>query len=419
MATKSTKTKVTKSTQAKVRKSAKAGAEVLGLRALNRALLARQMLLARAKMPAIEAIEQLAGIQAQEPKSPYVGLWSRLDGFRPKELEKLLTTRRAVRIIVMRGTIHLISARDCTMMRPLTQPIMDRWMKYNREIKTHLAGVDMKKFAAAARRLFEQKPRTVADAAKALAEQWPGRDLTTMGLAVRALLPLVQCPPRGLWSDSGQVVCATAEHWLDRPLESESAADGLVVRYLAAFGPSTIRDIESWSGLTRLGEAVERLRPRLRVFQNEAGKELFDLPRAPRPDPDTPAPVRFLPEFDNALLAYADRTRIIAMERRNVSVAGHRVLLVDGFTRATWRIVHQDGQAKSTKSTRSAKSSKSTKRDAEKAAATLVIEPFEPLSKQDLVAVTVEGHNLLKFAAGDAASHDVRIGSVSRVGAPA
>ena len=121
----------------------RAGAEVLGLRALNRALLERQMLLARAEMPAIEAIEHLAGIQAQEPKSPYVGLWSRLEHFRPEELEQLLTTRRAVRIIVMRGTIHLISARDCVMMRPLTQPIMDRWMKYNREIKTHLAGVDM------------------------------------------------------------------------------------------------------------------------------------------------------------------------------------------------------------------------------------------------------------------------------------
>jgi hypothetical protein len=378
------------------------GGEVLGQRALNRALLERQMLLARAEMPAIEAIEHLAGVQAQEPKSPYVGLWTRLENFRPEELEKLLTTRRAVRIVVMRGTIHLISARDCAMMRPLTQPIMDRWMKYNREIKTHLAGVDMDRFSAAARRLFEQKPRTVADASKALAEKWPGRDLTTIGLAVRALLPLVQCPPRGLWNDSGQVVCATAEHWLDRPLEADVAADGLILRYLAAFGPSTIRDMESWSGLTRLRESVDRLRPRLRVFQNEAGKELFDLPRAPRPDPDTPAPVRFLPEFDNALLAYADRSRIIATERRSVSVAGHRVLLVDGFTRATWRIVRKEPAAKRAGAAATAAS-------AAEAGATLVIEPFEPLSKKDVVAVTAEGHALLKFATSDAASHDVRI----------
>jgi hypothetical protein len=315
--------------------------EVLGLRALNRALLERQMLLSRAEMPALKAIEHLAGVQAQEPKSPYVGLWTRLENFRHEELEKLLTARRAVRIIVMRGTIHLISARDCLMMRPLTQPIMDRWMKSNREIKTHLAGVDLGKLASAARRLIEQEPRTVAETSKALAEKWPGRDLTTLGLAVRAMLPLVQCPPRGLWHDTGQVVCATAENWLDRPLESGVSADGLVLRYLAAFGPSTIRDMESWSGLTRLRESVDRLRPQLRVFQNEAGKELFDLPRAPRPDPDTPAPPRFLPEFDNALLAYDDRTRIIATERRSVSVAGHRVLLVDGFTRATWRIVRR------------------------------------------------------------------------------
>ena len=159
--------------------------------------------------------------------------------------------------------------------------------------------------------------------------------------------------------------------------------------------------MESWSGLTRLRESVERLRPRLRVFQNEAGKELFDLPRAPRPDPDTPAPVRFLPEFDNALLAYADRSRIIATERRNVSVAGHRVLLVDGFTRATWRIVRKDPVDEARSGARP--------RRRRHGRATLVIEPFEPLSKKDVAAVTAEGHSLLKFAASDAASHDVRI----------
>lgn len=390
--------KVAKSAKStKAVKPARLGAEVLGLRALNRALLARQLLLERADMTAIDAIEHLAGIQAQEPRSPYVGLWSRLNDFRPEALEKLLTSRQAVRIIVMRGTIHLISARDCVMMRPLTQGIMDRWMKYNREVKSHLEGVDLSKMASAARRLLEQKPRTVADVAKVLAEKWPGRNLTTMGLAVRAMLPLVQCPPRGLWNDGGQVVCATAEHWLDCPLESESddAIDGLILRYLAAFGPSTVRDMVAWSGISGLQEPVERLRPRLRVFHNEAGKELFDLPRAPRPDPDTPSPVRFLPEFDNALLAYADRSRIIAMERRGVSVAGHRVLLVDGFTRATWQIVR--------------KGAKKRAAGVGEAAATLVIDPFEPLSKKDVVAVTAEAHNLLKFATGDAAAHDIRI----------
>ena len=377
---------------AKPVRPARAGGEMLGLRALNRAMLERQMLLARAEKTPFDAIEHLVGVQAQEPKSPYVGLWTRLEHFRPEELEELLTTRRAVRIIVMRGTIHLISARDCAMMRPLTQPIMDRWMKSNREIKTHLAGVDMSKLASAARKLLEQQPRTVAQAAKALAEKWPGRDLTTIGLAVRAMLPLVQCPPRGLWHDSGQVVCATAEHWLDRPLESGGVADGLILRYLAAFGPSTIRDMESWAGLTRFRECVERLRPRLRVFQNEAGKELFDLPRAPRPDPDTPAPPRFLPEFDNVLLAHDDRSRIIARDRRGVIVGGHRTLLVDGFTRATWRIARKDPV---------------TKR--ENGAATLVIDLFLPLSKKEVGEVTAEGYRLLKFAAHDATAHDVRI----------
>jgi hypothetical protein len=209
---------------------------------------------------------------------------------------------------------------------------------------------------------------------------------------VRGLLPLVQCPPRGLWHDSGQVVCSTAETWLDRPLDPEVTADDLILRYLAAFGPSTVGDMESWSGLTRLREAVDRLRPQLRVFQNDTGKELFDLPRAPRPDPETPAPPRFLPEFDNALLAHDDRSRIIAKDRRGVIIAGHRTLLVDGFTRATWRIVRKDP---------------ATKRDT--GTATLVIDLFEPLSKKDVAAVTAEGHSLLTFAASDAAAHDVRI----------
>jgi hypothetical protein len=368
--------------------------EVLGLRALNRALMARQMLLERAEMPAITLIEHLAGMQAQEPKSPYVGLWTRLAGFAPEELEKLLTTRRAVRIVLMRGTIHLVSARDCAMMRPLVQPIMDSWMKSNREIKTHLAGVDLTKLAAAARVLIERAPSTVAQVSKLLAEQWPGRDLTTIGLAVRASLPLVQCPPRGLWHESGQVLCATAEAWLDRPLDPPTPAviDRLVLRYLTAFGPSTVRDIESWSGLTRLRESVERLRQKLRVFHNEAGKELFDLPRAPRPDPDTPVPPRFLPEFDNALLAHDDRSRIIAKDRRGVIIAGHRTLLVDGFARGTWRITRKHPV---------------TKRETE--TATLVIDPFESLSKKDATAVTAEGRALLAFAASDAAKHDVRI----------
>jgi hypothetical protein len=172
----------------------------------------------------------------------------------------------------------------------------------------------------------------------------------------------------------------------------------------------------SWSGLTALRDSVDRLRPKLRVFRNEAGEELFDLPRAPRPDPETPAPVRFLPEFDNALLAYADRSRIIANERRNVSVAGHRVLLVDGFTRATWRIVREGPAKKGARDARGARGVRSARgagagvgTDSAAATATLVIEPFVALSKKDTETVTAEGHRLLKFAASDAASHDVRI----------
>jgi hypothetical protein len=286
--------------------------DVLGPRELNRATLERQMLLRRRELPALDAIEHQVGMQAQAPSPPYIGLWTRLEGFRPDELGRLILERRAVRIALMRNTIHLVSARDCLALRPLMQPVLDRTLYSTRANRAHLEGVDTKTLVAAGRALLEERPRTAKELGELLQEQWPDRDPASLARAIRHLLPLVQVPPRGVWGKSGPAAHTTAESWLGSPLDPTPSIEDVVLRYLGAFGPATVKDVQTWSGLTRLGEVIERLRPRLRTFRNERRKELFDLPDAPMPDPGTPAPPRFLPEFDNLILSHTDRTRFIA-----------------------------------------------------------------------------------------------------------
>jgi hypothetical protein len=352
---------------------------VLTLRELNRATLERQMLVRRQKLPAAEAIEHLVGLQAQAPNPPYVGLWTRLEGFHPAELARLITDRRAVRIALMRNTIHLVTARDCLKLRPLVQPVFDRALYANRTHRAGIDGMDVEAVVAAGRALLEERPRTAKELGELLQERWPNRDPSSLARAIRHLVPLVQVPPRGIWGKSGQATHTTAAAWLGRPLDPDPSLDELVVRYLAAFGPATVRDVQTWSGLARLGEVTDRLRPHLRTFRDERGKELFDLPDAPRPDPDTPAPPRFLPEFDNLILSHADRTRIIANDfRKEIASKNGMVpatVLVDGFVRGTWKTERTRGKV------------------------TLVIEPFEPLSKEDCDALAEEGEQLVRFVA--------------------
>lgn len=361
--------------------------DTLGPHALNRALLARQLLLRRAALSPAKAIEHLIGLQAQAPDPPYVGLWTRLEGFTHGALARLVTQRRVVRIALMRSTIHLVTARDCLALRPVLQPMMERALHGSAHGR-HLKTLDVAAVAAAGRALVEERARTFEELGKLLRERWLERDAAALAQLVRTLAPLVQVPPRGLWGCSGPAAHTTAEAWLGKPLATETAADAMLLRYLAAFGPASVRDAQQWSGLTRLAEAFERLRPRLRTFRDTSGRELFDLPRAPRPDPETPAPVRFLAEYDNAVLAHADRTRIVSDEHRTriITVNGLVVgtVLLDGFVRATWRI----------------------KRTGTKA--TLHIESFGRLSPRDRVAAADEGARLLAFAAADAVSHDVR-----------
>lgn len=368
--------------------------EVLDQRTLNRALLDRQLLLRRHELTAADALERLVGMQAQAPNPPYVGLWTRLAGFRHEELGRLVTDRDAVRATLMRGTIHLVSARDCLALRPPLQPILERHVVTNPTYgRHHLEGLDVEALKRAGRELVEERPRTVADLRELLGPRWPDRDPSALAYAIRVLLPLVYVPPRGVWGRSGPVAFTTVEAWLGRsPAPAGDAAhhDALVLRYLAGFGPASVADAQTWSGLTRLGAVFERLRPRLLVFRDQHGRELFDLPDAPRPDPGTEAPVRFIPEFDNLTLSHADRTRVIAEEHRRVVASRNGMVpgmvLVDGFVRGMWRV--QKARRK---------------RDP----ATLTVEPFGRLTRRDRAAVEKEAAALVGFVAAGAESTEV------------
>ena len=286
-------------------------APLLTRRQLNRALLERQWLLRRRAVSAEEGIEHLIAIQAQEPPDPYTALWSRLEGFRPQELSDLIATKRAVRApSMLRTTIHLLTARDWLRLRPVLQVVQEQGFRgspFNR----NLIGLDLDEVMAEGRRILDEQPRSGNELGKALAERWPDRDVASLGYAVRSLVPVVQLPPRGLWGRGGRPVLATAEHWLGQSVGTDDSPDGMILRYLAAWGPASVMDAQAWCWRTKLGEAFERLRPGLRTFRDENGRELFDVQDGPLPDPDTPAPVRFFPIYDNAFLGYKDRSRVL------------------------------------------------------------------------------------------------------------
>jgi hypothetical protein len=360
---------------------------VLGLRALNRALLARQHLLARTSRTPMQVVEHLVGLQAQSPPDPYVALWTRIDRFAPAALARLLTTRRAVRLALQRSTIHLVTARDCLALRPMLRDVQERNLFVGSPYGRKLAGLDRDAFLAAGRALFDERPRTTAEAGALLAQRFRGRDATSLGYGLRNLLALVQIPPRGVWGASGQPVCTTAEAWLGRPLAETAPPDALVLRYLAAFGPASVADAQNWSGLARLAETFERLRKRLRTFRDESGRELFDVPRAPLPDEDVPAPVRFLPVYDNVVLGHADRSRIVPQKPRRPLGAGPLSVgsvLVDGFVGGFWRVTREPRRA------------------------ALLVDLLTRPSSALKAEIVEEGAGLLELVAADATTRDVR-----------
>jgi hypothetical protein len=343
-------------------------------------------LLRRRKASAADEIEHLVGMQAQVPNSPYVGLWTRLDAFKPEQLADLITQRHAVRLGLMRNTIHLVTARDCIALRPLFSPVLERGLQSS-PFGRNLVGMEMQPLIRYATRLMKEKPRTLAQLGALLHERWPDRDATSLAYAIRHLVALVQVPPRGVWGKSAQATLTSAELWLDQPLARKPSVDALILRYLAAFGPATVADMSAWSGLTALRTVAERLRPQLRTFQDERGRELFDVPDGPLPDPRTPAPPRFLPEYDNLLIGHHDRTRVIDHAYRCVIFIG--TLLVDGFVQGTWMIKRQGDTA------------------------TLTIEPLRLLTAAEKKGVADEGEPLLTFAAGEAARRNLQITAVA------
>jgi hypothetical protein len=312
-------------------------------------------------------IEHLVGMQSQVPTSPYTGLWSRIAGFAADDLARLYAERRVARIALLRSTVHLVTADDCLWIRPVVQPVI--------ESPTFLAGLDHERIAATARAAVETEPRTPGELADLLAELAPSRPRDELGRIARALLPLVQVPPRGVWRKGGAVRLTTAESWLGRPLAVDASVDELVLRYLRAFGPASVQDATAWSRLTRMRPVFERLRPKLRTYRDENGIELFDLAERPLPDPGAPAPVRFLPEYDNVMLGHADRSRVLAPEHRAAIATQNGYLptvLVDGFVAAAWAF---DG-------------------------ASVSVTPLVALSKRDRAAVDDEAARLSAFLSG-------------------
>jgi hypothetical protein len=351
----------------------------LGRRALNRALLARQMLLHPVKLSAATAIERLVGMQAQAPNLPYVGLWARLHGFRHEELSELIRSRRAVRTSLMRNTIHLVTTEDARRLKPLFQPLHERGFFRGSPWGRDLKSMNPDALLEAGREIMGERPRTIAELARLLAPRFPDHDAQSLAYGVRYLLPMVFATPRGIWQAGGPVSLTTVEAWIGRSTGPAISPDDLVLRYLAAFGPASPADMRAWSGLA-MGPAFEKLRPRLTTFRDEREIELFDLPRSPRPGPETPAPVRFLPDYDNILLAHADRTRIMAPGQHLGLFSSNGIMkgsvLVDGFVRAGWIPAR-------------------SKKDA-----ALVVTAFEePIRRQDQAPITEEGRRLLAFLA--------------------
>ncbi|XXX80714.1 winged helix DNA-binding domain-containing protein [Sorangium sp. So ce134] len=367
-------------------------------RELNRATLARQMLLSRERTTAVHGIERLVALQAQLARPPFIGLWSRLAGFRREDLVRLLLRREVVRAPFLRGTLHLVSAKDYLALHPVIAPVHHAAVRSI--LRARADALDIARLVAEARAYFDEEPRTMDELRDHLAALHPEGDVRGMALAVRMHLPVVQVPAETAWGYPGTADFAAAASWLGAPFREGDGPRALVLRYLASFGPATATDMQTWSGLGGIKDVLRSLGEQLCAFRDERGRELFDLRDAPRPPADTAAPARFLPDYDNLLLAHDDRTRVIAGEHRAriVLSANLRILptfLVDGFVAGTWGV------------------------ERKKAAATLVIEPFEPLSRAAREELAEEGEALLRFVEEDAGAFEVRFEKGGAAKAPA
>jgi hypothetical protein len=357
---------------------------VLDTRTLNRTLLARQLLLARVTTPPLEVVEYLVGLQAQVPTSPYVALWSRIGAFDPAAVSEAVLAGRLVRMALMRSTIHLVTVEDALSLRAVMQPVLNAELYRNRTWSAGLEGVDVGPVLAVGRALVEDRPRPLRELRTAMAERFAANDATTLAYAVRNLLPTYQVPPRGAWGRVAEPALGALDHETRRPMGTDPSPDAVVLRYLAAFGPASVADVTAWSRLTGMRAVIERLRPGLQTFRDEAGRELFDVPDWLFAEADLPAPVRFLPDYDNALLSHDDRSRIVPDAFRAIARdRGGPSFLVDGFMAGFWRLVRGGAKAGGGGGAR----------------AVIEVQPLARLSGADRAAVEAEAFALLGLLA--------------------
>lgn len=381
-------------------------------RALNRALLARQHLLAPTSEPLPVVVEHLVGLQAQNPWSPFLGLWSRVAGFTTQALDAALLDRTVLRVAAMRSTVHLVTARDAPVLTALARPVMAGELGANPRRRAALEVVDLGRLVTLAADLLRTEPRVTTDLGARLAREWPAAHPQDLSAFARALLPLVQVTPRGLWRRSAATTWTTLDAWVPAAVAAAGdltdegartrALESVVLRYLGAFGPASVADVQAWSGLRGLRAVVDGLRDRLVVVPAVPARpggrprELLDLPDAPRPDPDVPAPVRFLPDYDNLWLSHAQRTRVIDdAHRRALQTPNGRLpaaVLVDGRVRATWAIERsRSGPARGPRHT----------------TATLTVTPLEPLRAAWRREVLAVAQDAVRFLADDARTRTV------------
>ncbi|MFI5711056.1 winged helix DNA-binding domain-containing protein [Kribbella sp. NPDC051620] len=356
--------------------------ETLSPRAINRATLARQLLVERSEVSVVEAVERLAGMQGQEPKHPYVGLWTRLAEFADSDLTAAVESREVVRATFYRGTLHLVTAEDYLRFRTTLAPMLEAGLKL---LGDRAAGLEPEKVAAAARKLLAVQPLTFTEVRDALQAEFPKVNDRALGFCTRMMVPLIIAPAETRWGWTANGRFTPAEQWIGKKLPRKAVPQELAVRYLEAFGPATSADFQTWSGLPRGKQLFDSMD--LEVLADSNGKTLYDVPGAPRPSEDLGVPVRFLPEFDNLLLAHAKRQRIIADEHRPaVFTKNLRIkstYLVDGLVAGLWTAEKKRGVA------------------------TLTLTPFGKTLKKTAAELEREGDALLRFLEPDAKTHEV------------
>ncbi len=358
----------------------------LTVREINRATLARQLLLERSALPVAGAVERLVGLQAQLARAPFIGLWARLETVQRAVMAEQIASHALIKATMMRATLHLVSAADYAWLRATLEPALAA--ARDSIVKRRGGDFEIGAALAAVRPFIAEQPRCFAEITALFEALMPDVDVGSLRYTVRTTLPLVQVPDESAWSYPGKPKFALAESLLGGSVEAVPDFRELVWRYLAAFGPATISDLQTWSSLGKLKGDMAKLKPDLQVYRDEQGHELLDLPDVELPPEDVPAPARFLPEFDNLLLSHKDRRRVVADEyRKQVYLPGLRVaatILVDGFVRGAWMVEKKRGIA------------------------TLSITPFAPLAARDRKAISDEGERLIRFVEADAKGYEVR-----------